>query len=566
VRIEFSARAWMLSAATGLVILPSMDVEVRAESKATESSSARSSGEPRKLIERPATRAAISTSKPARSLFPKLFSAKKSEPTVKLPPREPGDTRSEVQRHLDALYGREGREAPTLDIGQPVRPPQSAGLSSSASPQPKSSTTQSPSKGPIRQVSSNPFKRFFQKITPFRRAKNPNDERPEKVEPLPAAARREQLRLQQTPIAQPVAKSKPKSKAKPKPNLEPIPIPMSIKGVAARPALPSLNLLVPPAPAPADAVAESKAALEEVKTSVAPVAAAAADLKSKADEASGQLPEFLPVVELPQVAAPQTLATDRLGEPIGSKAEPVPKAEAVPTLADSDDLLGNPFPELSESKADGTPDAVKPATIVKSEEAEESNPFTGLKLEADAAATAVQQTAADSLPLPQPDLPAPAELAAPDDAAPAGKLPEITPAEKPVVKSSAPGGAHSEKLRKIAERSELTGLKGFCAVVLRDSRELKDVRPSFQAEFNGHFYNFSSEEALDKFKADPEKYAPAAAGTDVVLAANEGTNREGSLDRAVWYRNKLYLFSSKDSHEEFVASPSKFAVDLADDE
>jgi YHS domain-containing protein len=493
----------MLSAATGLVILPSMDVEVRAESKATESSSARSSGEPRKLIERPATRAAISTSKPARSLFPKLFSAKKSEPTVKLPPREPGDTRSEVQRHLDALYGREGREAPTLDIGQPVRPPQSAGLSSSASPQPKSSTTQSPSKGPIRQVSSNPFKRFFQKITPFRRAKNPNDERPEKVEP---------------------------------------------------------------APAPADAVAESKAALEEVKTSVAPVAAAAADLKSKADEASGQLPEFLPVVELPQVAAPQTLATDRLGEPIGSKAEPVPKAEAVPTLADSDDLLGNPFPELSESKADGTPDAVKPATIVKSEEAEESNPFTGLKLEADAAATAVQQTAADSLPLPQPDLPAPAELAAPDDAAPAGKLPEITPAEKPVVKSSAPGGAHSEKLRKIAERSELTGLKGFCAVVLRDSRELKDVRPSFQAEFNGHFYNFSSEEALDKFKADPEKYAPAAAGTDVVLAANEGTNREGSLDRAVWYRNKLYLFSSKDSHEEFVASPSKFAVDLADDE
>jgi len=546
VRIEFSARAWMLSAVTGLVILPSMDGEVRAESPAADASA----GEPRMLIERPATREAISTSKPARSLFPKLFSSKKSEPSVQLPPREAGDTRSEVQRHLDALYGREGREAPTLDIGQPVRPPQRSSLSASASPQPKSSTDQAPSNGAIRQVSSNPFKRFFQKITPFRRAKNPNDERPEKVEPLPAAARREQLRLQQTPVAPPVVK--------PKPNLQPAPIPMSTEGVAARPALPALDLLVPPAPAPAELASEAAGTLEELK---APVAAAAADLESTADDAARKLPEFLPAVELPRGDAPQILATELSDEPINSAADDVPE------LADGDDLLGNPFPELSESQADGKPAADKPATVVKSEKAEESNPFSGLKLDAEEAEATVQQTAADAILLPKlPDLPAPAELAAPDDAAPAGQLPEITPAEKPVVKSSAPSGAHSDKLQKIAERSELTGLKGFCPVALRDHRELKDARPSFQAEFNGDYYNFSSAEALAKFKADPETYAPAAGGQDVVLAASEGTSREGSLDRAVWYRNKLYLFSSKDSHEAFVASPKKFAVDLADDE
>lgn len=540
----------MLSAATGLVILPSMDVEVRAESQPASSSASETSGEPRMLIERPATREAISTSKPARSLFPKLFSSKKSEPSVQLPPREAGDTRSEVQRHLDALYGREGRDAPSLDIGQPVRPPQRSGLSAAATPQPKSSAAQAPGKGPIRQVSSNPFKRFFQKITPFRRAKNPNDETPERVEPLPAAARREQLRLQQTPIAPPVVK--------PKPNLQPAPIPMSTEGVAARPALPALDLLVPPAPAPAELANEAAGELDELKT---PVAAAAADLESKADDAARKLPEFLPAVELPRGNAPQILATELSDEPINAAAEKVPE------LADGDDLLGNPFPELSESQADGTPESAEPATVVKSEEAETSNPFNGLKLDAEEAAATVQQTAADSIPLPKlPDLPAPAELAAPDDAAPAGQLPEITPAEKPIVKSSAPSGAHSEKLQKIAERSELNGLKGFCPVALRDSRELKDARPSFQAEFNGDYYNFSTAEALTKFKAEPEKYAPAAGGQDVVLAANEGTSREGSLDRAVWYRNKLYLFSSKDSHEEFVASPSKFAVDLADDE
>ena len=537
----------MLSAATGLVILPSMNVEVRAQSQSSDASVAESSGEPRMLIERPATRQAISASKPARGLFPNLFGKKKAEPSVQLPPREAGDNRSEVQRHLDALYGREGRKAPSLDIGQPqgaaLSSPVTARSASNSAATPSASATAKPSNGPIQQVSSNPFKRFFQKITPFRRAKNPNDERPEKVEPLPASARREQLRLQQTPIAKPTAK--------PRPNLEPMPIRMSTEGVAARPALPALDLLVPPAPGPADVAEEATTALEELK---APVAAAASETKS----AAGKLPEFLPAVELPTDNAPQVLATDLSDAPIGSKAEKVPE------LADGDDLLGNPFPELSETEADGPAEADKPAAVVKSDKAEESNPFNGLKLDAEAAAAPVQQTAGDTILLPQlPDLPAPAELAAPEDAAPAGTLPEITPAEKPVVKSSAPSGAHSDKLRKIAERSELTGLKGFCPVALRDSRELKDARPSFQAKFNGDYYNFSTAEALAKFEAEPEKYVPAAAGQDVVLAANEGTNRQGSLDRAVWYRNRLYLFSTKASHEEFVASPSKFAVDDA---
>ena len=154
-RIEFSTRAWLLSAATGLVILPSMDVEVRAESPAADASA----GEPRMLIERPATREAISTSKPARGLFPNLFSSKKAEPTVQLPPREPGDTRSEVQRHLDALYGRDGRDAPSLDIGQP----QNSGLSQTVKQLPQTSAAQASESAPIRQVSSNPFKRFFRR-------------------------------------------------------------------------------------------------------------------------------------------------------------------------------------------------------------------------------------------------------------------------------------------------------------------------------------------------------------------------------------------------------------------
>jgi len=116
------------------------------------------------------------------------------------------------------------------------------------------------------------------------------------------------------------------------------------------------------------------------------------------------------------------------------------------------------------------------------------------------------------------------------------------------------------KLQLIAERSELTGLKGFCPVVLRDERDLKDARPQFQAEFEGQTYNFSSADAQARFEANPALYAPAAGGQDVVLGESQGERIEGSLDHAVWYKGRLFLFKSAESREAFEVSPADYAA------
>ena len=558
-RIKFSARAWVLSAATGLVILPSMDVESQAETQLAGSPVENSSGEPRMLVERPATRAAISTSKPARPFFPNLFSGLRTSPaTTKSSPQQldssaveiaaPAidDGKSEVQRHLDELYRREGREAPVMDIGQPV----SAALSESAPSVRTGSVSRTSGTAPIQQVASNPIKRFFQKISPFRRSQNPNDERPDHVEPLPAAARQEQLRLQQTPITPPVVKVAPSL------------IPAGEQEVVAQPAPSGLELLVPPPPAPAESLVENveASALESVEAEFTFPSAPSAGDDSEATETADsarRLPEFLPAVALPRGNEPQKLSTELSDAPVGTEVVP-----------GSDELLINPFPELSEADADGTAKAAKPAVAEESVEDKAANPFTGLKLEIETTAksledSSVKQTAADSIPLPKfPELPAPEELTAPDDASPVGRLPEITPAELPAAKPAPASGPHADKLQQIAARSELTGLKGFCPVALRDSRELKDARPQFQAAYNGRIYNLSSAEALEKFETDPKAYAPAAGGQDVVLSSSDNTEQEGSLDHAVWYRNRLYLFSSKESRQDFVASPAKYSVDI----
>lgn len=112
------------------------------------------------------------------------------------------------------------------------------------------------------------------------------------------------------------------------------------------------------------------------------------------------------------------------------------------------------------------------------------------------------------------------------------------------------------KIDRIASRKGLSGFKGFCPVSLKDHRELVDARPEHSAVYNGRRYFFSTEAAQALFESTPEAYAPAALGNDVVHLELTGESAAGSLDYAVWFRSKLYLFASAETMETFVAAPS----------
>ncbi len=122
--------------------------------------------------------------------------------------------------------------------------------------------------------------------------------------------------------------------------------------------------------------------------------------------------------------------------------------------------------------------------------------------------------------------------------------------------------SNEDKFARIRERRGQTGLKGFCPVMLRDQRELVDARPEFAIEFNGETYFVSSAEALETFASDPVKYAPAAAGSDIIHRDLTGEELPGSLDHAVWYRGRLYMFATAETLETFVAAPAAHRTDL----
>ncbi len=103
------------------------------------------------------------------------------------------------------------------------------------------------------------------------------------------------------------------------------------------------------------------------------------------------------------------------------------------------------------------------------------------------------------------------------------------------------------------------GLKGFCPVAIRDERRLVLALDEFSCEHQAQTYRFSTAEALEKFQANPELYAPVAGGLDVVAVRQGAAVANGSLDFAVWYRHRLHLFSSTDNLATFRAAPRTFA-------
>jgi tetratricopeptide (TPR) repeat protein/YHS domain-containing protein len=107
-----------------------------------------------------------------------------------------------------------------------------------------------------------------------------------------------------------------------------------------------------------------------------------------------------------------------------------------------------------------------------------------------------------------------------------------------------------------------------CPVSLREERLMLTGRPEFFSDHGGWRYHFASAGAKVSFDADPEYYAPAFGGKDIVLAREtiqqasaEGvgtSERMGTLDHAIWFRDELYVFASNQTKVAFKTQPSKY--------
>jgi YHS domain-containing protein len=100
------------------------------------------------------------------------------------------------------------------------------------------------------------------------------------------------------------------------------------------------------------------------------------------------------------------------------------------------------------------------------------------------------------------------------------------------------------------------GMDGYCPVSLSETQRwvLGDRR--WGAIHRERTYLFAGPEQQRRFFADPDRYAPAASGNDVVLATEQGQAVPGMRQHGVSFGNHVYLFSSEATLEKFSKNPN----------
>lgn len=404
---------------------------------------------------------------------------------------------SEVQRQLEELYRRDGREMPPMSF--PAVP-------QSARPAPIHPVTPPVMVRQTEQQDSRPS--LLERLFPFTRKRNEPPPQPQ-IRPAPQYEAPARVRVF-PPAQQPIA---------PAPKVVP-PAPQEF-----------------PQPSGSPELATSKSTPVEA----APMPPATSEEVEK--------PDILIFEEVPaeETAAADASAEESFEDPLGD--------------------FESPFTEVSEAEADRGANPVVKLTI----DEPASAAMAPHPLETESAAE--QPAVADQGPVPtiSPAVEAPAEEESPfvrpniPVAAQETQLPEppavVAHSKQESVEppSAAVPTEIDEKLRMIAERKGLTGLKGYCIVALRDDRRLLNGNVELSSVYNSQTYYFSSAEAKLRFDENPELYAPMYGGHDATLLAIGNEKVKGSLDHALWYQNRLYLFCSRTTLQLFVGQPERFA-------
>lgn len=110
------------------------------------------------------------------------------------------------------------------------------------------------------------------------------------------------------------------------------------------------------------------------------------------------------------------------------------------------------------------------------------------------------------------------------------------------------------------------GLDGYCPVHLRETERWVRGDLRWGLIHRGRTYLFASPQQRDRFDADPDGYAPAFSGNDVVLMSEQGRLVPGRREHGAWVESRqglqvqkrVYLFAGQETFLKFRADPDRY--------
>ncbi|QEG40395.1 thioredoxin family protein [Roseimaritima ulvae] len=155
----------------------------------------------------------------------------------------------------------------------------------------------------------------------------------------------------------------------------------------------------------------------------------------------------------------------------------------------------------------------------------------------------------------------PAQIAAPQPAAPEFAAPENAAPEL-----AAPKQAEADLAAANAHQPPPLAMQGYCPVAVLDQGEWVAGDPQNGLIHLGQLYLFSSPEAMDKFRQDPEVYTPVMNGMDVVLFFEERRLVQGSREWGVTDPefNRMFFFANEETMNHFNREHARYTRSAMD--
>lgn len=116
--------------------------------------------------------------------------------------------------------------------------------------------------------------------------------------------------------------------------------------------------------------------------------------------------------------------------------------------------------------------------------------------------------------------------------------------------------AASEKPAAVV--SDKPSFGGLCLPGVNETRSLINGMPQFAMKYRGKTLYFSSQQQMQKFQTQPDKYWPMKDGACPVTLVESGQVAEGRLEYAAMFRGKLWFTSSPEHMKKFVAAPARY--------
>ncbi|HUY92034.1 MAG TPA: thioredoxin family protein [Pirellulales bacterium] len=116
---------------------------------------------------------------------------------------------------------------------------------------------------------------------------------------------------------------------------------------------------------------------------------------------------------------------------------------------------------------------------------------------------------------------------------------------------------------KLPPGSPPLALDGYCVVSLFENRkqwQQGDVK--WGVIHRGQLYLFVSQEAQQKFMANPDNYCPVCRGHDPVLVLDQNQAVPGRRQYGVFYGERIFLFANESTLEQFSQNPKRYSAEI----